>query len=375
MAGRASDTAKGDTLFSALIATAVDGIMVIDARGTIRIYNDACFRLFGYTAEETIGQNVKMLMPAPYREEHDGYIDRYKKTGEKHIIGIGREVTGRRKDGSVFPMYLSVGEGLFYGERSFVGIVHDISDLHEREGKIRELQGELLHMTRATSMGQMSSALAHELNQPLTAILSYVKAASRLVESGKLQADILSEILGKTADQTMRAGDIIRRLRAFVEKRDHARAPESLNDMIGEAMALGLTGVRNSGVQVTMRLSNNLPLVNADRVEIQQVLINLMRNAAEAMQTSEVRNLSVSTDSDGADYVAVAITDTGPGLSPEVTQRLFQPFVSTKSEGMGMGLNICRTIIEAHGGRIWADAGENGGAVFRFRLPIYDGGA
>jgi two-component system sensor kinase FixL len=270
-------------------------------------------------------------------------------------------------------MYLSVGEGYIDGRRIFLGIVHDVSDIHQRERRIRELQRELLHVTRATSMGQMSSALAHELNQPLTAILSYVKAATRIVESPQLQADMLKEVLAKTADQTVRAGDIIKRLRTFVEKREHASTPESINKLITEAIALGLAGVKDSGVQLHLQLSENLPPVNVDKVEIQQVLINLMRNAVEAMQISPSRHLSISTSLDGPGYIDVTIADTGPGMSPGVAQRLFHPFVTTKSDGMGMGLNICRTIIEAHGGRIWLDISTEAGTVFRFRLPVYKG--
>ena len=220
-------------------------------------------------------------------------------------------------------------------------------------------------------MGQMSSALAHELNQPLMAILSYVKAATRIIETSPDQQGLLREVLSKTADQTVRAGDIIRRLRAFVEKRDHTRTPEDINLVAKESIALGLSGVRDSGVTLKLYLSEGLPRVNVDKVEIQQVLINLMRNAAEAMQNSTVRDLTVSTAIDGGSHVVVAIKDTGPDLSEDVAQRLFQPFVTTKAEGMGMGLNICRTIVEAHGGRLWAEPNSTSGMTFQFRLPAH----
>ena len=363
-----------DSLFRVLVGTAVDGIMVIDDEGNVRFYNGACERLFGYAPAEVLGKNVKMLMPAPYRAEHDDYLARYLATGERHIIGIGREVVGQRRDGSTFPMYLSVGEGDLRGERIFVGIVHDISDRNEREKRIQELQSELLHVTRATAMGQMSSALAHELNQPLTAILTYSKAAAKMTGMVGTDPAELSGVLEKIAEQASRAGQIIRRLRAFVEKRDPLRVPEDINKLVEESVSLGLSGVRDAGVRVKVQLDPDAPLVKVDKIEIQQVLVNLMRNAAEAMMEVGRRELLVTTNRDSAKSVSVSVADTGSGLAPDVARRLFQPFVSTKPQGMGMGLSICRTIIEAHDGRLWADDNPGGGTIFRFRLPAHQRG-
>ena len=373
MSGIAENTLgrfASDSLFHALVATAVDGIMVIDEESNVLFYNAACEKLFAYGSDEVLGRNVKMLMPAPYRAEHDAYVARYLSTGERHIIGIGREVVGQRKDGSTFPMYLSVGEGRLDGRRIFVGIVHDISDRNAREKRIQDLQSELLHVTRMTAMGQMSSALAHELNQPLTAILSYANAASKMAGMPDIAPSELKETLAKLAEQTTRAGEIIRRLRGFVEKREPNRTRENLNKLVDESVRLGLVGVRDAGVQVRVQLDPEVSDAIIDRIEIQQVLVNLMRNAVEAMQGSPRRELVVSTNRDNEDFVSVSVSDTGPGLAPEVAKRLFQPFVSTKAQGMGMGLNICRTIIEAHGGRLWADSGPGGGATFRFRVPV-----
>jgi two-component system sensor kinase FixL len=373
MSGIAENTQgrlASDSLFLALVATAVDGIIVIDEESNVLFYNAACEKLFAYGTDEVLGRNVKMLMPAPYRAEHDAYVARYLSTGERHIIGIGREVVGQRKDGSTFPMYLSVGEGRLDGRRIFVGIVHDISDRNAREKRIQELQSELLHVTRMTAMGQMSSALAHELNQPLTAILSYANAASKMAGMPGIAPTELKETLAKLAEQTTRAGEIIRRLRAFVEKREPNRTRENLNKLVDESVRLGLVGVRDAGVQVRVQLDPEVSDAIIDRIEIQQVLVNLMRNAVEAMQGSPRRELVVSTNRDNEDFVSVSVSDTGPGLAPEVAKRLFQPFVSTKAQGMGMGLNICRTIIEAHGGRLWADSNPGGGTTFRFRVPM-----
>ena len=369
---------EGRPLFRMLIATAVDGIIVIDADGIVHVFNAACEGLFGYAPSEIIGQNVKMLMPAPYHEEHDGYLGHYRATGEKRIIGIGREVVGRRKDGSTFPMYLSVGEGTLEGETVFVGIIHDLTQrkkadnaLHEREARLTELQAELLHVSRLSAMGQMASALAHELNQPLTAITNYMNAARRTVGATNDPKIVRAqELMEKAAEQTLRAGTIIRNLREFIEKRETNRAPEDLNKVVDEAVALALIGAADTNVRVRADLDARLPAVMIDRIQIEQVLVNLIRNSFEAMQGTNRRELTIATKPDAEGFAEIAVSDTGPGLPPEVANRLFQPFVTTKEKGMGIGLTICQSIVEGHGGRIWASPNPEGGVSFVFRLPL-----
>jgi two-component system sensor kinase FixL len=360
--------AEDNSLFDALIATAVDGIMVIDEKGSVRIYNKACERLFGYEAAEVIGHSIKMLMPAPYHDEHDGYLKHYVSTGEKHIIGIGREVQGRRKDGSVFPMNLSVGEGVIRGERIFLGIITDISDRLSRERRILDLQSEMLHVSRLTDMGQVAAGLAHELNQPLTAILNYTNAGLDIAD--ERGDDELKSVFGKVAEQASRAGNIIRRLRAFIEKRGPNRTDEDITRTIDEAIRLGQINAAERGIKLRVLFEQGLPNVSIDRVQIQQVLINLMKNAAEAMDSSDRRELTVTISRVAPDLVQVSVADTGPGISDDMTEKLFQPFVTTKATGMGMGLSICRGIIEAHGGRLWLESNPGGGATFRFNVPV-----
>ncbi len=356
-----------DSLFDALIAFAVDGIMIIDEKGNVRVYNKACERLFGYSAGEVIGRNLNMLMPAPYHGEHDRYLSHYLATGEKHIIGIGREVQGRRKDGSVFPMNLSVGEGVLRGDRIFLGVITDISERVQRERRIMELQSEMLHVGRLTDMGQVAAGLAHELNQPLTAILNYTNAGLDMAdERGDTE---LKSVFGKVAEQATRAGNIIRRLRAFIEKRGPNRTEEDITRTIDEAIRLGQINPAERGVKLRVVFERGLPQVSIDRVQIQQVLINLMKNAVEAMEKSERRELTISVGKVVPDLVQVSVADTGSGISEEMAEKLFQPFVSTKASGMGMGLSICRGIIEAHGGRLWLEPHPGGGAVFRFNVP------
>jgi two-component system sensor kinase FixL len=484
-------------LLAALLATAVDGIIAIDPGGRILLYNHACERLFSYRASEVVGQNVKMLMPEPYRQEHDGYIANYNRTGERRIIGVGREVVGRRKDGSTFPMYLSVGEGGLTGQRFFVGIIHDLSALRweteQREGadrllaqivqssedailsvaldgtitswnaaaeriygfdaseaigkhisilqpldrvgeearlmaqlraglniehfetvrlhkdghevmislsiapvhdangavigasktardvterkraeeRVLAMQNELAHVGRLSAMGQMSAAIAHELNQPLTAIANYAKAAQRLLQNENpepRQLQSAREAMEKAVMQTLRAGTIIRYLRDFVEKRESRKAREDMNEVIREAVSLGMVGHSHSNAKLIFALHPMLPSVPVDKVQIQQVLLNLVRNAMEAMADVETRELTISSDV-AEEGLRIIVRDTGPGFAPHVAARLFQPFVTTKPDGMGIGLKICQSIIEGHGGTIVAQQG-NPGAVFLIHLPL-----
>jgi len=354
--------------FDALLAAAVDGIMVIDARGLVQEYSPACERLFGYTADEVVGQNVKMLMPSPYHEQHDNYLHHYRTTNEKRIIGIGREVIGRRKDGTTFPMYLSVGEGRQDNESLFVGIVHDLSEQQISERRLREVQAELLHVSRLSEIGQMASALAHELNQPLAAIANFSKAA-QLILSEPLPSSIgeAREALKNVSDQAVRAGHIIRRIRDFVARGDTEKTEEKVTTIIDETMALAASANRLNRIKVRRRVVPASAMVLADKIQIQQVLLNLVRNAVEAMADQANAELSVTATGRDA-LVEISVTDNGPGLSPDVEARLFEPFISTKEKGMGVGLSICRAIVEAHGGRLWASSPPNGGVTFSFTL-------
>jgi two-component system sensor kinase FixL len=356
---------------SSILETGPDAIVTIGESGTIESFSSAAVRLFGYSEADVIGKNVNILMPSPYREEHDEYLARYHKTGEKRIIGIGRIVVGRRRDGSTFPLELAVGEAWVGKRRLFTGFIRDITERQGTEQRLQDLQAELLHVSRLSAMGQMASALAHELNQPLTAIMNYVKAASRTMGTIEgPQVEKAREWMEKATNQTARAGQIIRHLRDFIEKRESSRAYENINKIVEEAVALGLVGSADTNVKVHLALDPAVVPVLVDKVQIQQVLINLIRNAVEAMQAVSRRDLTILTSAATEGTVEVAVSDTGPGLSEEVASRLFQPFVTTKEKGMGIGLTICQSIVEAHNGRLWATPNKDGGVEFRFRLPV-----
>ena len=357
-----------------ILETVPDAMIVIDERAAIQSFSMTAERQFGYAPKEVVGRNISMLMPEPYRGQHDGYMARYLTTGERRIIGVGRVVVGRRKDGSTFPMELSVGEMRSAGARYFTGFIRDLTERQQTETRLQELQAELIHMSRFTALGEMASTLAHEINQPLTAIANYLTGSRRLLE--RMEGDkveMLREAVGQAAEQAMRAGLVIRRLRDFVRRGDSERQVESLPRLIEEASALALVGVKEQGVRVAFDFDPRATLVLADRIQVQQVLLNLVRNALEAMEDSSRRELTVATRAGGeTGLVTVEVIDTGPGLPPEIADHLFQPFQTTKPQGMGVGLSICRTIVEAHGGRIWADSAPGEGVRFAFTLRTVD---
>ncbi|WP_348642228.1 PAS domain S-box protein [Mesorhizobium sp. B2-3-5] len=356
-----------------ILATVPDAMVVIDEQGRIQSFSTAAETLFGFRASEVIGQNVNILMPSPYRGEHDAYLHRYLTTGERRIIGLGRTVTGMRKDGSTFPMELAVGEMNPGTGRFFTGFCRDLTERHRAEARIQEQQMELLHMARFTALGEMASTLAHEINQPLTAITNYLKGSRRLLEkSTEENAPMLRDAVEKAAEQALRAGEVIRHLRDFVARGESERQVERLPALIDEASSLALVGAREMDLKVSFKLDPAAELVLTDRIQIQQVLLNLMRNAVEAMQGTPRRELHVTTVARADGMAEVSVIDTGSGLSPEVSAQLFQPFVTTKKQGMGVGLSICRTIVESHGGHIWAEPMPDGGTAFRFTLRIIE---
>ena len=355
-----------------ILATVPDAMVVIDERGVILSFSAAAERLFGYAEAELVGRNISILMPRHDAARHDDYIRHYLDTGERRIIGIGRIIVGRRRDGSEFPMELSVGEARSDGHRIFTGFIRDLTERQRAELRLKELQSELVHVSRVSAMGTMASTLAHELNQPLTAITNYMEGARDLLDRPDPDAlALVREAVSEGAAEALRAGNIVRRLRDFVSRREVAQKVEFLPRLIDEAARLALIGARERGVRALFDLDPQAERIVGDRIQIQQVLVNLLRNAVEALDGREVRDITVSTRRAANGMVCVSVADTGPGLDPDIA--LFQAFSSGKEGGMGLGLSICRTIVEAHGGRIWSEPQAEGGAVFRFTLMSADG--
>lgn len=352
------------TRFAALMDAAVDAIIVIDQHGLIQEFNPAAQRMFGYAPEEVLGHNVSLLMPAPYAADHDAYLQRYNATGEARIIGIGREVQARRQDGSVFPIDLSVGEVKEAGATFFVGIIRDISERQEA----RELRQRLTHVTRLSTLGEMASGIAHEMNQPLTAIVTYAQAARRLQEKGDTAE--LDQVLDKIAKQAERAAAIIRQMRNFVRRQDREQQVVEVAELVhGVIQFLQMdTGRRN--IPIDPRMVDDLPPLIVDTVQIQQVLLNLVLNAMDATEAAGSQQaVQVLARLEPGDQVQFDVIDRGCGVSADHESQLFTPFFTTKAAGMGMGLPICRSIVQAHGGQLHYLPNPDGGSIFRFTLP------
>lgn len=356
-----------------ILDTVLDATIVSDHEGTIVSFNAAAERQFGYSEDEIVGENLRMLMPQPYCYEHDGYLHRYLTTGEKRIIGSDRVVVGQRKDGSTFPMKLAVGEMRTGGKRFFTGFVRDLTEREESAARLHEIQTELARLARLNEMGEMASTLAHELNQPLSAIANYVHGGARLLQDWEGEkAERLRAALNEAGEQSLRAGQIIKHLREFVTKGETDKSPQLIRQIVEEAAALALVGSREKGVRTVFNFPSGADLVMVDRIQIQQVLTNLMRNGIEAMKDSPRRELHVTIRRSSVDEVTVVVEDSGSGISEEIADQLFKPFITTKPGGMGIGLSISKRIVEAHDGQMTVSRSTLGGASFSFTLPAYE---
>jgi len=372
----AKQLARTESIFAqeahlrSILETAPDAIVVIDENGTMLSFSTSAERMFGYKEEEVLGENVSILMPSPDRERHDGYLKRYMRTGERRIIGIGRVLTARHRDGATFPIELSVGEARIGDQRVFTGFIRDLTERQQAELRVHDLQSVLAHVQRVSEMGTLATSLAHELNQPLTAIANYVEGARDLLRQTPDEDTlaVLREALDESASQSVRAGQIVRRLRDFISRGETEQRIENLHRLVTEASALALVGAGEQGLEVDVRLDPKADRILVDRIQIQQVLLNLIRNAIEAMEDVQDRRLLIYSKQEPGGLIRVTVADSGPGLSPEVAARLFEPFQTTKQSGMGLGLSISAAIIAAHGGRIWAEESKIGGTAFHFTV-------
>lgn len=370
---RTSEQALHDSKIrlKAILDTAVDGIITINRHGIVQSLNPAVERMFGYAFGEIIGNNVTMLMPSPYREQHDSYIRRFLRTGQARVIGRGREVMGQCKDGTVFPADLAISQ-LHDGEVLFTGIIRDISARKQAETQMRMLRVELEQTSQLTMAGELAAMLAHELNQPLTAAVTYSQLCLQMLQAANTPTERLVEVMEKAISQNKRAGEIIRHLRDLVQKSEPQKSVVDINALIAAIASLLESELRAREIVLLLRLEQSLPAGYIDPVQIQQVLLNLIRNSIEAMQQNEQdrQELTIETKADGDNTVKVAVSDTGSGLSAGTEEAVFQPFFTNKISGMGMGLSISRSIVEAHRGCLWASPNRGRGVTFYFTLPI-----
>ena len=360
-----------------VVEAANDAVISMDESGTILLANPATQRIFGYVPAEIVGKPMTMLMPKAMQGLHENGFRRYLETGKRRINWQGVELTARRKDGEEFAAEISFGELAIDGRKVFTGFIRDISErkqaqerLRASERNLQTAQSELARVSRLTTMGELAASIAHEVNQPLTAVINNGSACLRLLSKRNLEPDVLRRALdGIIADST-RASAVLARIRAFIRKEPAEKYELDVNDVIHEVLALAAHQVAENQVAVDRRLTTDLPLVLADRVQIQQVLLNLIVNGIEAMNavTNRPRLLWVQSALDSSGDVLVAVGDSGSGFGSEV-DRVFMPFFTTKTNGMGMGLSISRTILEGHGGRLWAAPNSPHGAVLSFTIP------
>jgi two-component system sensor kinase FixL len=356
----------------ALLDAAVDAVIVIDDRGAITTFNAAAERLFGYVPADVLGKPVDLLMPEPYRSEHKGYVARYLATGEARVIGVGREVEGRRANGETFPIALSVGEANGAGGRRFVGIIRDLSSQKAAELRARSLEGRLAHVGRFDLMGEMAAGIAHEINQPLSAIATYAQAARRILEREQPPPATLIDVCRKIDEQALRAGRVIENLRKFIKKQDIRTEPLDVNAVVKDIMNLVNADAHAEGIRVTTKYADGLGAVRGNAIQLQQVLLNLTRNAVDAMRGTLDKDLGIAIETQAGPNggVRISVADHGPGVSSHLGDAIFHPFVTTKRDGLGVGLAISRTIVQSCGGTLTYLDNPAGGAVFAVDLPI-----
>ena len=366
---------EAEARLDAVLRAAVDAIVMIDERGRVLLFGAAAERMFGWEARDVLGRNVSMLMPEPYHSHHDGYLESYLETGTPRIIGIGRQVTAVRRDGTEFPVELSVGEIASFGEgRRFVGLVRDVTAKVRAETEAREHRERLAHVTRLSTLGEMAAGIAHEINQPLTAIASYAQALARQMRREADTTPERKETVERIAEQALRAGEILRRLRDFSRKGEVAPVPCDLPRVIEDALRRAEVEARRHDAHIEVQVAPRLPAVVADPIQLQQVILNLVRNGLEAMDgmPAAERRLHVSAARSG-NAVQVTVSDRGAGVGAQAAEQLFHPFFTTKPDGMGMGLSISHSIVSAHGGTLSFAPRPEGGSVFRFTLPAAGG--
>ncbi|HLN32235.1 MAG TPA: PAS domain S-box protein [Gemmataceae bacterium] len=386
--------ATSEARMHAFLEAAVDGIISIDERGVMQTINPAAERLFGYAAEEVIGQNIKVLMPSPYREDHDGFLARYLATGEKKIIGIGREVVGLRKDGTTFPMDLSVAEARLGEERIFLGIIRDVTErkraeaalrqsheeleklvaeLRAKNEEVRTMTQQLWQAAKLASVGELAASIAHELNNPLATVRLRVESVLARTPTD----DPRRRALEIVEQEAKRMGELVANLLQFSRRGDGHASTMDIRQELTKAVELIHHHLRKRLITVVQEFAPQTPTIYADRQKLRQVFLNLLTNAGDAMPeggTLTLRSAPV-TQHNGMPTVAIEFADTGVGIPAENLERIMEPFFTTKEEGKGtgLGLAICRRVVQEHHGTIQIDSKAGEGTTVRIVLPIKDG--
>jgi two-component system sensor kinase FixL len=357
--------------FRLVLDAAPNAMIMVDPAGVINFANASAATVFGYSLSELIGCQIEMLIPKRFRDQHLGYRKDFLSHPSSRAMGIGRDLFGRRKDGSEFPVEVGLSpmrttRGVFV-----LASLIDISARKAAEEDARRRREQVELLSRVSLLGEMTASLAHEINQPLTAIVNNATAAMQYLEQGKLDPEQLQEILTDVVGDGRRAHEIMRNVRSAIKKGSAIRGRINLNDVVKAVTHMVHPDAAAQFCKVEMSLAQNLPAIEGDPTQIQQVLINLVSNAFDAMCDTPPsrRKVEIATNYNGDGTVCVAVRDYGSGIAEPTQERLFEHFFTTKEKGLGMGLAIARSIVEAHGGSIAAENADGGGARFRFRLP------
>jgi len=361
---------QAEERFRTLVEANPSAMLVVDAEGAIFLANARAERMFGYARDELIGRSVETLVPARFRSLHNAHREAYRRERQPRAMGVGRELFASRKDGTELPVEVGLSP-MQTSEGDFVlASVVDVSERKQRELAAARQRDEMAHLSRVAMLGELSGSLAHELNQPLSAILSNAQAAQRFLARDPPQLDRVMEILADIVSSDKRAGAVITRLRSLLRKEEAQHRPLDMDDVVQEVLALMRSDLLNRQVSVHTELAPHLPAVSGDRVQLQQVLLNLLINGCDAMAGSETqRDLVVRTRCGPGGNVEVSVADRGTGIAPDDLERIFEPFVTTKAQGLGLGLAVCRSIVKSHGGRLWASNNPGGGATLSMELP------
>jgi two-component system, LuxR family, sensor kinase FixL len=357
---------------NSILNASIEGIVVINMAGTIVSVNSAVENIFGFQAEELIGKSVNQLLPINLRKKQDYYLKKYLRIFIPRAIGQIREVEGLRKDGTLVPLDMTIAEFPLDGVQYFSGIVRDVSARKLQEQQEREHLEKLAHVTRLGLMGEMASSIAHEVNQPLSSVVNYTKACLRFIESENLDLEKIREVMLKANQQALKAGQIIHNMREFVKSRKIRRSTVNINELIYDAISLFESEFKQHLIDMRFELTKSLPIVFIDRVQIEQVILNLIRNSIDALKELPQftqRKLSIESRLNDTNYLEVRVKDNGPGLTPLQREKILTPFFTTKASGMGMGLSISRSLVEAHHGTLHFNSKEDKGTTFYFTIP------
>jgi two-component system, LuxR family, sensor kinase FixL len=361
---------QAEERFRLVVEAAPSAMIMVNSEGKIELINAQVESVFGYTRQELVGHPVEMLIPERFRADHPKHRSTYFADPKVRAMGAGRELFGQRKDGSEVPVEIGLSPLQTSGGLFVLASIVDITERRQTELELARQRNELAHLSRVALLGELSGSLAHELNQPLTAILSDAQAAQLLLSQGAANSGELKEILGEIVGESKRAGEVIRRLRVLLKKGEIHRVPLDINELVESVLKLMRSDLINQHVAAHVELAPDLPLVDGDEVQLQQVLLNLVINACDAMAAVEAseRRLLVCTELAGSREVRVSVADQGCGIPLEKIERIFESFFTTKEIGMGLGLAVCRTIISAHGGKLWAMNNPDRGATLQFTL-------